>query len=49
MAYSTGRGGAGNIHSNKNKTSENNVLTPQNQQHFPHNNQMMMVVHHFKK
>ena len=29
MAYSTGRGGAGNIHSNKNKTSENNVLTPQ--------------------
>ncbi|EMG46457.1 hypothetical protein SBY92_002610 [Candida maltosa Xu316] len=28
MTYATGRGGAGNIHTNKNKTSENHILTP---------------------
>lgn len=28
MTFATGRGGAGNIHSNKNKTSENNIIQP---------------------
>ncbi|RCK60477.1 hypothetical protein Cantr_08027 [Candida viswanathii] len=35
MPYATGRGGAGNIHSNKNKTSENNVIQPSKSRSSP--------------
>lgn len=35
MTFATGRGGAGNIHSNKNKTSENNVIHPTKSRNSP--------------
>lgn len=35
MTFATGRGGAGNIHSNKNKTSENNIIQPTKSRNSP--------------